>query len=150
MARRYIRWVPSPRLMKTIGRVHAFLYRATRGVVGGHMDGLDILLLHTRGRRSGEWRCVPVPYFESGRDLLLIASFGGNDRHPAWYLNLRAHPEVELQVGGRKLGSRAETATGEERARLWQQVIDDQPRYADYQRKTSREIPVVVLRGAAR
>ena len=106
------------------------------------------LLLTTTGRKSGEKYIFPLFYGEDGGRYFVVASKGGAPRHPVWYLNLQANPEVEVQVGTRKLKAHARTAAGEERARLWQKALQFWPPYADYQNKTEREIPVVVLEPA--
>lgn len=103
------------------------------------------LLLTTTGRKSGERFVFPLFYGQVGDSYLIVASKGGAPEHPGWYRNLLSHPEVEIQVGTAKKRARARTATGEERARLWEQALRFWPPYADYQRKTEREIPVVVL-----
>jgi proline iminopeptidase len=104
------------------------------------------LLLTTTGRKSGERYVFPLFYGETGSgSYIVVASKGGAPQHPGWYRNLVANPEVEVQVGTRKLKARARTATGDERARLWQEALKFWPPYADYQQKTQREIPVVVL-----
>lgn len=131
--------------MKAIGRLHVGLYRATGGLVGGRTDGLDVLLLETRGRRSGLLRTNPLPYFREAGSYVVVASFGGADRDPDWLHNLRAQPQARLQVGRERLSARARVAAGEERARLWDHITSLQPRYAGYQEKTAREIPLVVL-----
>ncbi len=103
------------------------------------------LLLTTTGRKSGEKFIFPLFYGETGNSYIIVASKGGAPEHPGWYRNLLAHPEVEVQVGTKKLKAKARTAAGEERARLWNKGIEFWPPYADYQKKTDREIPVVVL-----
>ncbi len=103
------------------------------------------LLLTTTGRTSGEKFIFPLFYGDVGNSYVIVASKGGAPDHPGWYKNLLANPEVELQVGTKKLKAKARTATGEERARLWQQALEFWPPYADYAKKTEREIPVVVL-----
>jgi proline iminopeptidase len=104
------------------------------------------LLLTTTGRKSGEKYLFPLFYGRAGDGYFVVASKGGAPKHPGWYQNLLAHPEVEIQVGTAKLRTRARTATGAERARLWEQAVKFFPPYADYQRKVpGREIPVVVL-----
>jgi deazaflavin-dependent oxidoreductase (nitroreductase family) len=103
------------------------------------------LLLTTTGRKSGERFIFPLFYGAVGDGYVIVASKGGAADHPGWYKNIEANPEVEVQVGTRKTRARARTVTGEERARLWQQALEFWPPYADYQRKTEREIPVVVL-----
>ena len=103
------------------------------------------LLLTTTGRKSGEKYIFPLFYGKTGNSYIVVASKGGAPQHPGWYRNLQAHPEVEVQVGTQKIKARARTATGEERMRLWQTALQFWPPYADYQKKTEREIPVVVL-----
>lgn len=104
------------------------------------------LLLTTTGRKSGERYIFPLFYGETGEGgYIVVASKGGAPQHPGWYRNLVAHPEVEVQVGTKKMRARARTASGAERARLWQKALLFWPPYADYQTKTEREIPVVVL-----
>jgi proline iminopeptidase len=103
------------------------------------------LLLTTTGRKSGEKFIFPLFYGETGSSYFVVASKGGAPKHPVWYLNLQANPEVEVQVGTKKLKARARTASGVERARLWEKSLEFWPPYADYQKKTDREIPVVVL-----
>jgi proline iminopeptidase len=103
------------------------------------------LLLTTTGRKSGEKYIFPLFYGKTGNSYIVVASKGGAPHHPGWYRNLLAHPEVEVQVGTQKIKAHARTATGEERTRLWQTALEFWPPYADYQKKTEREIPVVVL-----
>jgi deazaflavin-dependent oxidoreductase (nitroreductase family) len=103
------------------------------------------LLLTTTGRKSGEKFTFPLFYGETGKSYIIVASKGGAPEHPGWYRNLLAHPEAEVQVGTKKLKAKARTATGEERAQLWKKGLEFWPPYADYQKKTDREIPVVVL-----
>ena len=142
---RYIKYVPEERTMKRIGKLHTRLYRATGGLVGGKVDGLKIMLLTTVGRKSGEKRTVPLPYYRDGKRYVLVASFGGNDKNPAWFHNISANPEIEIQVGFRKLKARATIADEAERKRIWDQITYEFPRYLEYQKKTTREIPIVVI-----
>jgi deazaflavin-dependent oxidoreductase (nitroreductase family) len=142
---KYIRFVPKPSSIKRIGEIHVRIYRFTRGLIGKRMDGLDILLLTTIGKKTGLSRTVPLPYFRDGASYVLIASFGGNAKNPAWLGNLKATPTVDVQVGAKKLKLKARVTQGEERARVWAQVTRDYPRYLAYQTKTEREIPVVLL-----
>lgn len=111
----------------------------------GGMPATPCLLLTTVGRRSGERRTMPLIYGSDGERLIVIGSKGGADTQPTWYLNLLANPLVELQVATRQMQARARIATGDERTRLWQQMVAAYPPYTDYQRKTRREIPVVVF-----
>lgn len=103
------------------------------------------LLLTTKGRKSGEPRVQPLIYGECESGYVVVASKGGAPTHPAWYLNLRATPEVKVQVARRKLRARARTASAGERGALWNQMAGIFPPYRDYQTRTKREIPVVVL-----
>ena len=103
------------------------------------------LLLTTTGRKSGERFVFPLFYGKAGDSYIVVASKGGAPQHPGWYRNLLANPDVDVQVGTQKFKARARTAAGEERTRLWQEALKFWPPYADYQRKTEREIPVVVL-----
>ncbi|MBV8615706.1 MAG: nitroreductase family deazaflavin-dependent oxidoreductase [Acetobacteraceae bacterium] len=103
------------------------------------------LLLTTTGRKSGERFTFPLFYGNDGGSYIVVASKGGAPDHPGWYKNLLASPEAEVQVGTKKLRVRARTVTGDERARLWEEALRFWPPYADYAKKTAREIPVVVL-----
>ena len=134
---------------------HAKRYIASGGTEG-HMYkmtqpgrpelSVPSLLLTTTGRKSGERFIFPLFYGETGSgSYIVVASKGGAPQHPGWYRNLAAHPEVEVQVGTAKIKARARTAAGEERAWLWAKALEFWPPYADYQKKTQREIPVVVL-----
>ncbi|MDO3704716.1 nitroreductase family deazaflavin-dependent oxidoreductase [Micromonospora sp. C28SCA-DRY-2] len=124
---------------------HVRRYLETDGADGGKYHGYDTLLLTTRGRRSGTLRRTALIYGRDGDRYLLVASNGGATRHPNWYLNLCADPEVRVQVGAEKFVARARTATGAERQRLWQVMTGVFPTYAGYQQQTDREIPVVVV-----
>jgi deazaflavin-dependent oxidoreductase (nitroreductase family) len=122
------------------------IFRATGGKIGSSMFGGHVLLLSTKGSKSGKNRTVPVMYFEDGKRRVVIASAGGSPAHPAWYKNLSRNPEVTIEEKGRRYQARAAIATGEERARIWSKVVTEQPRFAEYASKTQgREIPVVVL-----
>ncbi len=127
------------------GQEHVERYRATDGEEGHDWEGTVCLLLTTKGRRSGEPRTAPLIYGRHGDSLLVVASAGGNDEPPAWYRNLEADPEVEVQLKGDVFRARARDATPEEKPEMWRTMVAEWPAYEDYQRKTSREIPVVVL-----
>jgi F420H(2)-dependent quinone reductase len=133
--------------LRAMGAAHAALYRRTRGKRGGTMMKVPILLLTTRGRKTGKTRTTPLMYSRDGDNLVLIASVGGSPQNPGWYHNLQGQ-EAEVQIGGERRRVRARDAEGEERERLWAQMVGLYPSYADYQRKTSRRIPVVVLEPA--
>lgn len=128
------------------GREHVERYLATDGEEG-HIwkNGATVGLLTTTGRKSGEQRTTPLIYGEHGGDYLLIASQGGAPSHPAWYLNLRADPDAELQVKGDRFKVHARDATAEEKPEMWKRMTEQWPLYDEYQGKTEREIPVVVL-----
>jgi deazaflavin-dependent oxidoreductase (nitroreductase family) len=128
-----------------MSRLHRRLYRLTGGVVGKRLVDNDMLLLTTTGRRTGRPHTVPLLYLRAGDALVVIASYGGRDHHPAWYLNLVAAPEVEVQVRKGRLKALARIADSEERASWWPRVVDAYGDYAVYQARTHRVIPVVLL-----
>jgi deazaflavin-dependent oxidoreductase (nitroreductase family) len=128
------------------GKLHRAVYEATGGRLGAKLGWLPMLLLTTIGRRSGEKRTVPLAYLEDGDAWVVVASNGGSDRHPAWWLNLLQSPRARIRVGRRELDVRASLATAEERARLWPRLKEVNPAYRGYETKTRREIPVVLLR----
>jgi deazaflavin-dependent oxidoreductase (nitroreductase family) len=112
--------------------------------------GVPTLLLTTRGRRSGKLRRTALIYGRDGDRYLVVASVGGAAKHPAWYLNLVEHPEVEIQVGPERFPARARPATGEEKPPLWRLMASIWPDYDRYQKKTRRDIPVVILERSRR
>jgi len=132
------------------GDEHVRRYRETGGEIG-HIwrEGSTILLLTTTGRTSGEPRTTPLIYAEDGGRYVVVASKGGAPEHPGWYENLAKNPDVELQVKGDVFRARARTAEGEERERLWRKANEVWRHYDEYQTKTDREIPVVVLERAS-
>ena len=127
------------------GQEHVDRYRATDGEEGHEWQGTVTLLLTTTGRKSGEPRTMPLIYQEHDGDYLLVASKGGWDKPPAWYLNLQADPAVQVQVKGDKFEATARDATPEEKPEMWAKMAKTWPAYDDYQARTDREIPVVVL-----
>jgi deazaflavin-dependent oxidoreductase (nitroreductase family) len=127
------------------GPQHVERYEATDGEEGHDWQGTQTLILTTTGRSSGEARKAPLIYGEHDGDYLIVASKGGDPDHPAWYKNLKADPDVELQVWGDKFPARARDATPEEKAELWKIMTGHWPAYDEYQTKTDRPIPVVVL-----
>jgi deazaflavin-dependent oxidoreductase (nitroreductase family) len=136
-------------MLKLFSRIHVFLYRASGGRIGGRFKAAPVLLLTTTGRKSGKQRTTPLLYGEDAGRYVIVASVGGAPKHPAWYLNLRDNRDAAIQVGGRRLAVHSETATPEERARLWTVMTQMYAPYDDYQAKTSREIPLVILTPAA-
>ena len=131
--------------MVLFGPEHVERYRATDGEEGHDWRGTIVLLLTTTGRKSREPRTMPLIYQPDGDKYVIVASKGGWPNHPLWYLNLVADPNVEVQVKGDRFAARARTAEGDERERLWKLMTATWPRYDEYQAKTDREIPVVVL-----
>ncbi len=120
-------------------------YRATGGALGRSFRGGEVGLVTHRGARSGRERVTPLMVQRSGRGFVLIASNGGRPKHPAWYHNLRVHPEVALELGRERARLRARVATGAERDELWERTKAVMPFFAEYERATTRRIPVVVL-----
>jgi deazaflavin-dependent oxidoreductase (nitroreductase family) len=127
------------------GPEHVKRYVETDGEEGYEWQGTTILILTTTGRKSGEERSTPLIYRDHGDDYVVVASKGGAPAHPAWYLNLSEQPEVTVQVKADRFPARARTATSEERPELWELMAEAWPQYNDYQKKTDREIPLVVL-----
>jgi len=127
------------------GQEHVDRYRATDGAEGHEWEGTQTLLLTTTGRKSGERRTTPLIYAPYGDAFTIVASKGGSDEPPAWYLNLSENPEVEVQVLGDRFKAHARTAGPEEKPEIWRTMVAEWPSYDEYQRSTEREIPVVVL-----
>jgi deazaflavin-dependent oxidoreductase (nitroreductase family) len=127
------------------GQDHVDRYVETDGDEGHEWQGTTVLILTTTGRRSGEERPTPLIYQRHGDDYLVVASKGGSPEPPAWYLNLQADPDVQVQVKGDRFAARARTAQPDEKPELWQTMTAVWPAYDEYQTKTDREIPVVVL-----
>ena len=136
---------PMRSIMQLFGSLHRGLYRATGGVIGGRFRGGSVLLLTTVGRKTGQARTWPLLYFPDGNAFVIVGSNGGQAMHPAWYLNLAKNPAATIEVGRQRLRVQAKQAAGAERERLWQLVIRTLPFYADYQKMTQREIPLMIL-----
>ena len=120
-------------------------FRANGGETFGPFKGRNLLLLTTTGAKSGEARTTPLVYSKDGDRMVIIASMGGAPKHPAWYLNLKAHPEAIIEVGAEKFAARTSVAEGAERDRLYAQQAAEMPAFNEYQQKTTRRIPVVVI-----
>ena len=120
-------------------------YERSGGTEGTTMRGKPVVILTSQGARSGKTRKTPLMRVEHDGNYAVVASLGGAPKHPVWYFNVRAHPEVELQDGPVRRRMRAREVTGEEKADWWEHAVEAWPDYADYQRKTEREIPVFVL-----
>lgn len=138
-------------VVKWMSKSNVVAYRATGGRVGGKWrvgsaarKGLPICLLTTTGRKSGEPRISPLLFLEDGDDVVLVASQGGQPKHPLWYLNLKADPNVTVQIRSRVRTLVARVADDDERARLWPKLVAMYPEFDDYQSWTDRKIPVVV------
>jgi deazaflavin-dependent oxidoreductase (nitroreductase family) len=131
--------------LKLVSATHRALYRLSGGRAVGRVWGLSILLLTTTGRKSGEPRTTPLCYFPDGDDLVVVASNGGMDWYPDWWLNLIKEPNATIQIGSSRRAVVARQATSEERERLWATLTASAPGYLEYQRRTSREIPLGIL-----
>lgn len=147
--RRGAPWVVG--VIKVMSRVNTWAYRVSGGRVGGNWRvgaalraPVPVCLVTTTGRKSGEPRTVPLLHFPDGDRVLLVASQGGLPKHPAWYFNVRANPEVTVQVGRRVRSMTAREATPSERAELWPRLVERYADFADYQANTSRVIPVII------
>jgi len=127
-------------------RAHVAIYRATNGLLGHHVPGVPpMLLLDHVGAKSGKRRTAALAYLEDGPNVAIIASKGGHPKHPAWFHNLMARPDVMIQIGKERRAVRARVASPEERVRLWPRAVKAWPGYRSYQERTAREIPVVIL-----
>ncbi|MBW2427287.1 MAG: nitroreductase family deazaflavin-dependent oxidoreductase [Deltaproteobacteria bacterium] len=126
-------------------RAHCSIYRATRGIVGGNLLGIQMLLLTTRGRKTGEARTLPLAYVEHDGQLIIVASNGGSEKPPQWWLNLRSRPTAEVQVGPERFEVSWKLAPPERRMELWRRLQAAIPAYRAYRVRTEREIPIVLL-----
>jgi F420H(2)-dependent quinone reductase len=133
-------------IFKLFLALHVGIYRLSGGKLGGSMGGSRVLLLTTTGRKSGKVHTIPLGCFDHKDGYVIVASNAGQSAHPAWYNNLKSNPRVTVQVLDRVLSVTAEVLSGEARAQAWQQVIATAPSYANYEKRTTREIPVVLLR----
>jgi F420H(2)-dependent quinone reductase len=124
---------------------HAALYRLTKGRIGGRYQGAPVALVDSVGRKSGKRRTHPLVCTEDGENLVIVASKGGVNRHPAWYHNLMANPETKANWYGDVRQVRAREVEGAERERLWAQMVETYPTYEAYQRRTDRRLPVILL-----
>lgn len=141
-----------PKIMRALSRANVWLYRRTGGRIGGTWRvgsafprGVPMLLLTTKGRKSGEPRTTPLLFLEDGARYIVVASQGGLPKHPLWYANLREDPNVQVQVGPRTMAMRAREASSEERENLWPRLVAHYADFATYQAWTDRTIPVVLL-----
>jgi deazaflavin-dependent oxidoreductase (nitroreductase family) len=139
-----------PRTIRLMGRLHASFWRLTRGRFVDAVGAAPFLLLTTKGRKTGRLRTTPVLYLEDGRDFIVVASFGGNDMHPAWYLNLREYPQAEVVIRGERRRVIAREITIEEKKIIWRRLVKLHPQFDAYQQRTSREIPLLRLTANSR
>lgn len=139
--------MPSDLVLKSMNRVHRTVLALTGGRLGWSAGSMPVVELTTIGRKSGQRRSVMLTSpIQEGDSIVVVASRGGDDVHPAWYLNLRADPDVDVSIKGAPAQPMtARVATADERARLWPQITTEYKNYGDYQKKTDREIPLVLL-----
>jgi deazaflavin-dependent oxidoreductase (nitroreductase family) len=131
---------------RMVSGFHQTVFRMSNGRLANKGFGMPVVMLTTVGRKSGKQRTTMLTSpVQDGDRLVLVASYGGDDRHPAWFLNLRDNPEVELTMGGRTRPMRARVATADEKAELWPRVVDAYKGYGQYQRRTERDIPLVIV-----
>jgi deazaflavin-dependent oxidoreductase (nitroreductase family) len=131
--------------LRASGKLNVPLYRASRGRLGGRVGRAPVLLLTTTGRKSGQQRTAPVLFMAEGETLVVIGSNAGNERPPAWSLNLKANPEADVEVGPKRRRVRARVAEGEERAELWRRMNEQYGGFEAYSARTARDIAVFVL-----
>ena len=132
-------------MFKLILRMIVFLYNVSGGRIGGKMGKLPVLLLTTTGRKTGKQRTNPVIFIMDGPAYVVTASAGGADRHPGWFFNIRSNPQATITVKDKQIKVTAEIAGPEKKAELWARLVADAPNFAGYQKRTSREIPMVIL-----
>lgn len=138
-------------IIRIMSRVNTWAYRVTNGRLGGKFrGGAPVMLLTVIGRKTGQRHTFPLLYLRVGDRVVTVASKGGMDHHPLWYRNLVATPAVEVQIGAEVTPMRAHTASPAEKAELWPRLVAMYPDYAQYQKRTKRDIPVVILSPAAR
>jgi deazaflavin-dependent oxidoreductase (nitroreductase family) len=133
------------KLTEAFWHVHRCVYRVSGGRIGGRIVGMPVLMLTTKGRKSGEPRTSVLTYLPKGRSAVVFASNAGEPKHPAWWMNLVADPHAQVQIGSAVTPMIAREADGEERRRLWEELLRVNDSYAEYERRTTRRIPVVVL-----
>jgi deazaflavin-dependent oxidoreductase (nitroreductase family) len=131
--------------VKTLSAIHRAIYSASGGRIVNRLAGMPVLLLTTKGRKTGKRRTSPLTYFEENGAIVLVASYGGRPRNPDWFENLIAAGEGEVTIGAERRLMRARRATPGERARLWPRIVETYDGYGKYQAKTSREIPLALL-----
>ena len=143
--------MPSDLVLKTMNTVHRTILKLSGGRFGWEASNMPVLELTTTGRKSGQPRTVMLTSpLQEGSTVVIVASRGGDDQNPAWFLNLRDNPQVEVSLkGAPKQPMTARVATPEERARMWPKIVADHKNYGGYQKRTEREIPLVLLEPAS-
>ena len=136
-----------PGTIRLIGRLHAWLWKLAGGKLGNAFGRAPFMMLTTKGRKTGRSRATPVLYLQDGPDLIVVASFGGNDMHPAWFLNLEQCPEAEVLIKGERRRVVARRVSPEEKKVIWPRLVKKHPNFDIYQQRTSREIPLLRLSG---
>lgn len=131
---------------KMFSKLHQLVYRYSVGRIGARLAGLDMVVIYCIGRKSGVIRPTPIACYPYGNNVAVVASNNGNDKDPVWWLNLQANPEVEVQLGSRKLRVRAEEVAGPEREALWQEIVKLNPLQQRHQDHTSRQLPIIYLK----
>jgi len=145
VVQRVLKAIGESSFWRVTGAFHTRLYRMTGGRIGHSAGRISNLLLTTTGRKSGAVRTVPLAYIPDGETFVVVASNGGADRHPAWWLNLKTDPRAVVEVGARRVEVTAREANPSERGRLWPRLKEDNPFYRQYEQITDRHIPVVIL-----
>ncbi|MGO9898598.1 MAG: nitroreductase family deazaflavin-dependent oxidoreductase [Solirubrobacteraceae bacterium] len=133
------------KFVNAFSNANVTVYRLTRGRVGGKVGGAPVLLLDHVGRKTGRRRTTPLIYMEDGADLVIVAARAGADTTPTWWLNLKANPATTVLIGSQHRKVVARQATGEEKQRLWPRLVESYGDYAVYQKRTERDIPVIIL-----
>lgn len=133
-------------LFRTFLSFFVWLYQRTNGRFGGKIQGLSVLLLATTGRKSGKERITPLGYFEYDGSYVITASNAGADTHPAWFYNLKSNSKVRIQIHAKHLTAIAEPANSTLRKQLWDKLVNLAPNYGAYEKRTAREIPMILLR----
>ena len=128
-----------------IFNVMVFLYNVSGGRIGGKMGKVPVLLLTTTGRKTGKQRTLPLVYIKDDSDYVITASAGGADKHPGWFFNIRSNPQATIQVKDKHIQVTAEIAEPEKKSELWSRLVKVAPNFAGYEKRTSREIPMVIL-----
>jgi deazaflavin-dependent oxidoreductase (nitroreductase family) len=132
---------------KFFGKAHQFIYRLSNGKIGSRLAGVDMVLIYCIGRKSGQTRPTPIACYPYGNNVAVVASNNGSDSDPLWWLNLQATPNVEIQLGSKKIKVVAEEVIGIERERIWPEIVRRNPLQQRHQDHTSRVLPVIYLRG---